>query len=142
MSEKEIKMENLTEEQKAELEKLKKLFEKKEVQDRLASMKTPDEVIALYEENGWKFTEEQKDQIRSFAEKKAQEFEGRELTDDELESAAGGWSWSNFGFGEVAGAILGAGLVVMSLSNPAGWAVIAGAAVGGNILGPVLGVYM
>ncbi len=102
-----------------------------------------DEAIAFVEDNGFTFTEAQKEEIRKKTAGLATSAKKQELTPDDLEAAAGGWDWTNFfavgGTGGVVGAILGAAAVVALASNPVGWVVAAGAAGGAVATGGLLG---
>ncbi len=128
MSEKEAKWEDLTEEQKANLKKVEAFISRMDIQEKITSMKTVDEVIGLYEENGFSFTEKQKSQIRKFAEETAKEFEDKELTSDELKEIAAGWNL----FHTISAFEL--------LTNPLGWATalnIVSAAIGLGVGGMI-----
>ena len=65
-----------------------------------------------------------------------------ELSEDELEKIAGGWSWENFISGFTGGAVVGGafagGVAFLCASNPIGWAV-GGALVVGGVLGGGIG---
>lgn len=98
--------------------------------DKVKELKTEEEVFAFFEENGYTFTAEEKEAIRKFAE----ENKDRELSDEELSQAAGGWAWldsilgSNYGsaFGLVAGLVL--------TGNPFGWFTIGCMVVFGGLM--------
>jgi predicted ribosomally synthesized peptide with nif11-like leader len=126
----------LTAEQKKRLEEMGALLEKNA--DRLKKMTTDEEVFAFFEENGYCFTDEEKEIIK----KTAKEGYEKELSDDELSQVAGGWGWGFFGIGTVGGGALGlAGSLFLS-SNPVGWVILtcgAVGAVGGGIAGGIFG---
>jgi hypothetical protein len=69
--------------------------------------------------------------------------DGDELTQEQLEAIAGGWSWDGFWGGLAGGAIVG-GLIGAIALGPAGW-MIAGAGIGivagGGTLGTILGLF-
>ena len=89
----EDKMTNLTEELKDSINKIKEFLSNKEIKEKIASMKTPAEIIGLIEENGFSFTEEQKNRIKEFFDEKEKELTDKALTDEELSAVAGGWTW-------------------------------------------------
>ena len=132
-------LEQLTEEQKERVEKIDALLSDPENQKKLKAMTSVDEVIAFYEENGFSFTEEQKKEIREKSEELAARSTDGELTEEELESVAGGWGWGSFfkfgGFGAVVGAGIGVLAAGFMLSNPVGWGVLIGGAIGAGIFG-------
>ena len=126
----------LTEEQRAYVEKTEALFADEKNQERLKAMTSPDEVFAFFEENGISFTEEQKQETLALAEEMKETF-GDELSEEDLAAVAGGWSWKKFKKsvygavgGGVTGLILGGAIGALVLSNPAGWIAGAGIVVG------------
>ena len=101
-------MEQLTEEQRDRVERIDELLADPENQERIKGMTSADEIIAFFEENGFSFTEEQKQELRSLSKVVAERCEDGELSEEDLEAIAGGWSWSLFGQGF---AITGLGLL-------------------------------
>lgn len=134
---------NLTDGERAYAEKVDALLNDEKNRDRLASIRTIGEAIDFFEENGIRFTDAQKEDIR----KKAGELEAasasRELTPDDLEAAAGGWSWkyaaAGGGVGALMGALGGAVVGIGIASGPVGWCALAGAAVTAAACGGLLG---
>ena len=117
----------LTKEQKSRVEKVRKLLADEQNQEKLKAMRTADEVIAFYEENGFTYSNDDKQKIReAFDELIKMNPEG-ELTEEELATIAGGWDWGNFGLGFGAGGAFGAmiagGAAFLIGSNPVGWAI-------------------
>ena len=138
-------MEQLTEEQKERIEKLDTLLSDPENRKKIEAMTSPDEAFAFYEENGFVLTEEQKKMIIEKAEELAERSKDGELTEEELEAVAGGWSWLGFsvagGTGAVLGAVLGGLVSAFVFSNPVGWVIGLGAVVVAGSMGAVGGIY-
>ena len=128
---------SLTDEQRERAEKLEALLSDEKNLERIKAMTSMDEAFAFYEENGISLTDEQKEEIRKFSEEMAKKHADGELSEEELEAVAGGWSWFSFGTGAVFSGILGAVGYAFALTNPVGWVVgtIAAAAVVGSYLG-------
>lgn len=135
MSDKMVKMEDLNAEQKAKVEEFKKLFARKDFQEKLNAAKTSDEVLAVFEEFGVKYTDEQKDQIRKYAETEMKAFEDKELSDEELQKISGGGFFDWFSKSGPIGAICGAagGAVYASEVTLGAWATLAALGVGTGI---------
>lgn len=135
----------LTAEQKELAEKLGRIFSDEENRKKISSMRTAEDVISFYEDNGYSYTEEQKDKIREVFAGLAESHPEGELTEEELLKVAGGWSWEGFFTGTGVGAVLGgiAGGLAAGLlaSNPVGWA-IGGALVVAGGVGTVGGLFM
>ena len=120
----------LTEEQKANIEKIDAILADEKNRERIKAMTSDDEVFAFFEENGFSFTEEERQQIKAFAEKAAEKYANVELTEEELEQVAGGWSlgWflkaglpaGTFGVGTGAFGIFCA---TVGATGPIGWVV-------------------
>ena len=139
-------MEQLTEEQRERIEKLDTILSDPENQKKISAMTSPDEAFAFYEENGFVLTEEQKKMIIEKAEELAERSKDGELTEDELEAVAGGWSWTGFAecgiFGGIMGGLAGFFAAGLIASNPVGWAIGIGALVlggGAAVTGGLIG---
>lgn len=142
MENKNFDMFELSAEQKEAAEKFEAIFSDEENKKKISEMRSAEDVIAFYEENGFSYTDADKDKIREAFDELVRKDNGGELTEDELADVAGGWGWSGFFSGSAAGAILGGfvGVMMGSLlaSNPVGWAV-GGALVCAGVLGVGLG---
>ena len=136
---KEQVLEQLTEEQRDKVERIDELLADPENQKKISAMTSVDEVIAFYEENGFSFTEEQKKEIREKSEELAARSTDDELTEEELENVAGGWGWGSFfkfgGAGGALGACVGVLAAGFMASNPIGWGILIGGAIGAGIFG-------
>ena len=136
---------NLTDEQKAAVEKIEAILRDEKNQEKIASISEIDEIIAFFEENGIPYTDGQKEEIRKAAAELSASVSDGELTEDELASVAGGWNWDSFIGGGIGGAIVG-GLIgtIAMVSYPVGWVVAAGAGVGvlvgGGTIGTITGL--
>lgn len=131
-----VEKKELTAEQKKRLEEMGALLEKNA--DRLNKMTTDEEVFAFFEENGYSFTAEEKETIKKIA----KEGYERELSDDELTQAAGGWGWGFSIIGTLGGGGLGLAGALFLSSNPVGWVILtcgAVGAVGGGVAGGIFG---
>lgn len=136
----------LTPEQRACAEKVDALLGDEKNRERLLTMKTADEAIAFFEENGITCTDEQKEEIRKKAGEMAAAAKKQELSPDELQAASGGWSWKGFAGGSILGGGAGAAVAlgVIAASNPIGWAalaVTAAAVVGAGVVGTLSGAF-
>lgn len=132
----------LTAEEQARVEKVKALLSDEQNKEKIKAMRTADEVIAFYEENGFTYSEDEKQKIRkTFDELKEKNPEG-ELTEEALENVAGGWDWGSFISGITGGGAIGAlmagGTAALLGSNPIGWA-IGGALLLGAGMGTAMG---
>ena len=132
----------LTAEQKAGLEKIEELLADENNWEKFRAMQTAEEVIAFYEENGFTYTEDEKKKICEVFEELKEKISQGELSEEELEMAAGGWDWGYFAAGASGGAFIGGlfagGMAFICASNPIGWAV-GGALVVGGVLGGGMG---
>lgn len=106
--------------------------------EKIQSTRTVDEAIVFMEENGFAYTDEQKEEIRKRAGELASLAKTRELTPEDLASAAGGrgiedpvhrWGISATFSAPMILAGVGVGLFA---ATPVGWVVAAGIAVGGT----------
>ena len=127
----------LTDEERAHVEKLEAIFADEKNQEKMKTITDIDEIMAFYEENGFSYTEEQKEEVRRVVAEISARSGDVELTEDELEDVAGGWSWKKFKKsvygavgGGVTGLILGGAIGALVLSSPAGWIAGAGIVVG------------
>lgn len=112
----------LTDEERAHVEKLEAIFADEKNQEKMKTITDIDEIMAFYEENGFSYTEEQKEEVRRVVAEISARSGDVELTEDELEDVAGGWSWKSFfggvGGGTMVGSIAG---LCLAASNPVGW---------------------
>lgn len=134
----------LTAEQMARLEKLKEIFSDEQNQEKVRKMRTAEDVIAFYEENGFSYSEDDKKKIREVFEELKEKNNDGELSTDDLEKIVGGWDWGGFISGAtgggLVGGIVGGGLAALLGSNPVGWAIGGVLLVGGG-LGAAIGTY-
>lgn len=127
----------LTAGQTARVEKVRDLLADEQNQEKIKAMRTADEVIAFYEENGFKYSDDEKQKIREVFEELKKKSPEDELTEEELEGIAGGWNWGDFGLGFGAGGTFGAmfagGAAFLIGSNPVGWAIGGALALGAGV---------
>ena len=125
----EIKKEEMTQAQ-LDTQRVNEIFENEANREKILAIKDADDAFAFFAENGIEFTDEQKKDIRAKAEIMHEKINNSELTEDELESVAGGWDFGTAFFTGLGAAAVTFCVITAFPAAPA-WCAVA-AVVGGG----------